>query len=135
MTQRNIHGIWTMYFENRILHTKVTGSFNREGTQAFFDEMQSLLFSSKKGDAVPWAMLNDARDWELAALDAWDAGNEGINWMNDHNCVLFSVVYSVKVHTAITKKGIDNQDILQYHYDYNEAYQACIDALAKAQCQ
>ncbi|MGF1741003.1 hypothetical protein L4C34_07975 [Vibrio profundum] len=45
MTQRNIHGLWTMSFENRFLITEVQGATNKEAAQAWFNERKRFVIA------------------------------------------------------------------------------------------
>lgn len=70
MTQRNIHGNWSMDFEGRILKSKITGSTNKEANVAWLEELQQKILSSPVSEAGPWVALIDARDWGMASQDA-----------------------------------------------------------------
>ncbi|MGF1742981.1 hypothetical protein L4C34_18335 [Vibrio profundum] len=132
MTKRNVHGLWTISFEERILHTKVTGATNTETGQVWLEEMQELLFSSQGSDSLPWVVLNDCRHWDTCSLDAWDYYNEMITWMSEHHCIFYAFVFSNKIQGFAAEKWFDANDILNYFFDYEEAHQACLNALAKA---
>ncbi|MGF1743277.1 hypothetical protein L4C34_19960 [Vibrio profundum] len=133
MVGRTVHGEWDMKFEGRILRSKLSGSTNKEAVQVWFDEMYQLLYSSPDKDLVPWCALMDARDWGMAPLDAWEANNQLINWMSQHNCVLFSAVFSKKIQLFSAENGFDTQGIVEFFFDYGKAYQACLYKLAKTQ--
>ena len=40
MVSRNIHGLWSMHFEERILYSKITGGINTEMSMAWFEDMK-----------------------------------------------------------------------------------------------
>ncbi|MGF1743184.1 hypothetical protein L4C34_19435 [Vibrio profundum] len=63
MTQRNIHGTYTMSFENQALYSKVTGATNNELSAAWLSDINAHLDKAKNGNK-PWALLNDCREWE-----------------------------------------------------------------------
>ncbi|MGF1741453.1 hypothetical protein L4C34_10305 [Vibrio profundum] len=133
MTQRNIHGLWHMRLEGRFLYSKVTGATNKEAAQAWFDEMRQTILSSPKSDSEPWVFLDDARDWGTAPADFWETTNEVVNWMSEHNCVFIASACSKKIQSFSWEKGLNNQNIAHLFFDYDEAHQVCLDALAKAQ--
>lgn len=135
MAQRNIHGEWTMSFENRFLRSKVMGATNQEASIAWFEEMKDRLFHSAEGDSTPWVILVDSRTWELGPDDIWDTNNEIFAWSIRHNCVLFSVVYSNAIQKFASVKGLETDCTMQISFDYDEAYQTCLDKLAQAQKQ
>ena len=64
MTQRNLHGDWTMIFENRIIQTDLTGSFNQEATVVYVNEIKEHVSSSPGGLALPWGVLQNCQHWE-----------------------------------------------------------------------
>ncbi|MGF1739992.1 hypothetical protein L4C34_02710 [Vibrio profundum] len=121
-----------MSFENRLLHSEITGASNKEAAQAWFEQMKGLVLSSPEGDTQPWVLLTDSREWGVASQDAWEAINELTDWMCEHNCVLSAVVFSNKIQHYSADQGLNEQQILRFFFDYDEAYQACISALSKA---
>lgn len=133
MTQRNIHGEWTMSFENRILYSKITGSTNKEASQAWFEEIKAYVLASSSGDIQPWVILNDARLWDMAPQDVSDTNERIANWMKEHHCLCHCLIFSNKVQSFGPKKEISNRGFYQYFFDYDEAYQTCLDKLAEAQ--
>ncbi|MGF1743291.1 hypothetical protein L4C34_20040 [Vibrio profundum] len=135
MKHRNIHGDWEMFFSDRMLQSELIGSFNKEGGQAWFKEMKERVLTSPDRDERPWATLINARNWDMASSDSWDTNNELANWMPEHNCVLFAVVLSKKIQEFAVEKGMENQKIMKLFFDYDEAHQACLDALFEAQNQ
>ena len=61
--------------------------------------------------------------------------NDFVGWLSQHNCRSFSLVYSNHIQRFAADKGIINQDIMRIYFDYDEAYQTCLDKLAQAQKQ
>ncbi|MGF1741741.1 hypothetical protein L4C34_11825 [Vibrio profundum] len=135
MTQRNIHGNWTMNFENRILQSKITGSTNTELSQAWFEDMKCHLSSSEDNYMTPWVNLFDFRDWDLTTIDSFGNANDNIHWMSENNCILLAFVFSKKMQHFAMEKGLSNNGIVRFFFDYGEAYQACLDKLEGAQRQ
>ena len=133
MKQRNIHGRWVMRLEGRVLYSKVTGATNKEAAQAWFEEMKQLILSSEDSDSKPWVFVDDTRDWGTAPEDFWEAANELVDWMSNHNCVFMASVFSKKLQSFSWESGFNNQSILQVFFDYDEACQTCLDKLAEAQ--
>lgn len=129
MTSRNIHGHWTMNFSAQTLYSKLTGPTNREAGDAWFEEMKQNILTSPNGDSLPWVSINDCRDWNMSSLDSWEANNTTVEWMYEHNCVLLTIVFSKKIHRYAFEKGLNDQHIVRFFYDYDEAYQACQDKL------
>lgn len=132
MIQRNIHGDFTMTFENRLLNVESWGATNRELGLAWFDCMQKCVESSPEKYTTPWAALNDCRQWDIASLDSWETYNEVVSWMSDHNCVLLSFLVNRKIQEFAINNGYKDKSILKVYFDYDEAYQACLNKLAEA---
>ncbi|MGF1742984.1 hypothetical protein L4C34_18350 [Vibrio profundum] len=135
MKERNIHGLWSMSFKDRILHSEVSGATNDEAGQAWLAELKAKVKSSKEGYSAPWVVLHDMRDWGMAPIDAWEGANSVINWVSEHHCILFAVVFSIKVQHFAFETGLKGQSIMRYYFDYEEAYQDCLDKLAEPQRQ
>lgn len=133
MTEKNVHGLWTLTFENRLLYSKVDGSTNSEASEIWFKEMNELISASPEGFDKPWVALIDCRDWELAPPDFWEATNVLINWMSEHNCLLYALIFSNKVQRFAVEQGFNNQPILRYFFDYDEAFKYCLDKLNAAE--
>ncbi|MGF1741456.1 hypothetical protein L4C34_10320 [Vibrio profundum] len=133
MTPRNIHGDWKMHLEGRILYSKVVGGINEEATKAWFEEMKQCILSSTDGDTKPWVLLNDCTEFLGAALDSWEAINEVTDWECQHNCVLLATVISNKVQNYLMDTILNGQLALHVYFDYDEAYQACLEKLAEVQ--
>ncbi|MGF1743185.1 hypothetical protein L4C34_19440 [Vibrio profundum] len=134
MTQRNIHGEWTMSFENRFLHSEVTGPTNTEAALAWFEEMKKLV-STSSGTCTPWVLLIDSRNWETSPQEQWDSNNVIITWTKENDCCFLAVVYSNKIQEYSAKTGLDAKNTSHHviFFDYDEAYQTCLDKLAEAQ--
>ncbi|MCL9781875.1 hypothetical protein M9194_10590 [Vibrio sp. S4M6] len=133
MANRNIHGNWTMSFEDRLLQSKVDGAFNIEGNLAWLEEVKSLVGSSKGGNTKPWVAFVDGRGWDMSPDDATESTNEMINWMADNNCALLAILHSNRVQRYAAKQRTSGQGIIQFFFDYDEAYQASIDKLQELQ--
>lgn len=133
MKAKNVHGLWTLTFENRLLYSKVDGAINSEASEIWFKEMNEMIRSSREGFDKPWVALIDARDWELAPPDFWEATNFLVNWMSEHNCLLYALIFSNKVQRFAVEQGFNNQPILQYFFDYDEAFQICLDKLKEVE--
>ncbi|MGF1741799.1 hypothetical protein L4C34_12115 [Vibrio profundum] len=131
MKPLNAHGQWTLDFKNRILLTKVSGTTNKEASQQWLVGTKELVQLSENRYDIPWVVLNDARDWEMAALDSWEATNEVIDWLSDNNCILFAIVFSKKIHKFALEMGLKHQGIVVLFDDYDNAYQACLNSLEK----
>ena len=65
--------------------------------------------------------------------DGWDVVNDIMIWAKQHHCVLFSFVFSKKIKHYSFEHGLSPQGLVQYFFDYDEAYQTCLDKLAEAQ--
>ncbi|MGF1743274.1 hypothetical protein L4C34_19945 [Vibrio profundum] len=135
MTPRNIHGEWSMSFENRFLHVESFGATNRELGIAQMNELQKHLESSSEKYSTPWVILNDYRRWQLASQDAWETYNSIVTWMSEHNCVFLAFVITNQMQNFALEKGLHTDEILQFFFDYNKAYQTCLDKLSEAQWQ
>ncbi|MGF1739958.1 hypothetical protein L4C34_02530 [Vibrio profundum] len=72
----------------------------------------------------------DFRDWGITSLDTWGDASDNIAWMSENQCILLVNVFSKKIQHFAMEKGIINKDIVQFFFDYDEAYQACLDKLA-----
>lgn len=135
MGQRNIHGKLSITFENQILETKVTGATNTEAAQAWLKEVQDLVHSQNDGEIKPWVIFADNRHWDTSPTDAQQANSELVKWMSDNNCLLFAFLLSKKLQKFALETQVNDTSIMQYFFDYDEAYQACLDKLAKAQSE
>ena len=137
MTQRNTHGTWIMTFDNRMLHNEPTIALNEEGCYEWFEEMKDRVLSSSEGDTTPWVLLTDIREWEGASLEAWPVIDEITTWEKEHYCVFIAVVLKHELYRYTNEKHLNetNKSIIWLFGDYDEAYQACLDALTKAQNQ
>ncbi|MGF1742454.1 hypothetical protein L4C34_15485 [Vibrio profundum] len=122
-----------MNFENRVLFSKMTGSTNREASLVWFDEIQEKVHSSEGGVTEPWVIFLDSRDWVGASLDAWEVNNQITDWVSSHGCVYEAIVLSKKMHVYAAKTELNDQPILHYFFDYDEAYQGCLDKLFEVQ--
>ncbi|MGF1743280.1 hypothetical protein L4C34_19975 [Vibrio profundum] len=134
MIQRNIHGEWAFTFEGRLMTTKLVGQSNREASLAWFKDMKSNLLSSPESDRSPWVLLFDCTEWLLGPEDIADTNNKIMTWMTSHNLVFEAAVFSYKLQEfAIDQQDFDTKSVLHYFYDYDEAYQACLNKLADFQ--
>ncbi|MGF1739475.1 hypothetical protein L4C34_00045 [Vibrio profundum] len=129
MLEKNIHGTWELRFENRIVISKVHGATNQEASQAWLQDVKNLVESSNEGLSVPWALLQDMSDWGIATLDMWERVNKNVDWMLHHNCSLVTIVFTKQIQKFAFDKGITNQSIVRFSFDYDEAYQTCLKAL------
>ncbi|MGF1742172.1 hypothetical protein L4C34_14010 [Vibrio profundum] len=129
MTQRNIHGVFTMTFDNRVLDSKVVGETNKELSLEWFEELQRLLFSSSEGDTLPWALLHDCSQWIGSSMDAWEANNTITDWMIERNCVFSAIVVPGQLQHFVVEKEIKNQEITHFFTNREKAYQACLDKI------
>ncbi|MGF1740147.1 hypothetical protein L4C34_03510 [Vibrio profundum] len=130
MVQRNIHGEWNIRFEDRILYSKVVGATNDEARKAWFEELKSSIQSSQEGFSCPWVILHDLRNWDTATLDTWEGANMFVDWASEHNCLLLAIVFSKKIQHFAMSKGLNNQKVLQFFFNYDEAHQACLSKLS-----
>ncbi|MCL9780231.1 hypothetical protein M9194_02145 [Vibrio sp. S4M6] len=130
MVGRNVHGSWTMSFEDRILKTKVTGATNAEAAKIWLLEAKELVLSSSEADSTPWGVLNDCREWGTSGLDDWESHNQTVDWLTRHNCVIFALVLASKIQHYSVEHGFVNQSIVNIFSDYDEAYQACLNKLS-----
>lgn len=135
MTQRNIHGEWTMNFEDRILYSTVSGATNREASLGWLHEMQEKIGSSREKDTTPWVICHDCRNWIGAAPDVWETNNIIMDWLTEHNCIFMASVLPGEMQIYLTEKELRGQYILQCFVSYDEAHQACLDRLAEARKQ
>lgn len=133
MAQRNIHGDWSISFEDRILRSQVTGAFNKEGNLAWLENVKSLVLSLQGSNTMPWVAIVDAVGWNMSPPDAAESTNTFIDWMTSSNCLILAIVFSTKIQKFATEERSCGQNIIQIYFDYDEAYQACLDKLAEAQ--
>ena len=134
MANCNAHGEWVMTFENRILNNKPTVAANEEGCIEWFEELKHKVLSSSEGDTIPWVLLADLRNWEGLSIESWPIIDEVATWQREHNCVLIAVLPQHQLHKYTNEKYLNdgNKSILRNFYDYDEAYQACLDKLAES---
>lgn len=132
MTERNIHGEWTMSFETRILKSEVIGTTNAEAGKLWFKELDRYLLASEEKYDAPWVILLDCRQWNMTALDTWEVNNEITTWLSNNGCIFEAMIFSKKIQYFDAQQGLDNHKIIHYFFDYDEAYQAGLDALADA---
>ncbi|MGF1741420.1 hypothetical protein L4C34_10140 [Vibrio profundum] len=132
MTQHNIHGEWTMRFENRILYSVVWGATNNEATLTWIAEMKHLVLSSQEGDHTPWVIINDARNWEMSSLGVGESYLEFFDWIERHNCASYAAVLSKQIQKFSMEHETNTLDALHCFFDYDEAYQFCVEKLAEA---
>ncbi|MGF1739892.1 hypothetical protein L4C34_02200 [Vibrio profundum] len=125
MVNKNIHGNWTMSFDDRFLHSEVIGSTNTETSMAWFEELKQRLLNSTDQDTVPWVALVDSRRWNIGPAELWDANNVLIKWCSEHNCIFFAVVYANKLQEFSAKQGIDPESTMQIFFNYDEALKEC----------
>ena len=134
MPPRNIHGLWIITFEQRLIHSEVAGPSNKEMANAWFDEVKQNVESSPQGYAAPWAILHDCRKWDLASPDMWGSVNTMIDWLAEHNCVLAVLVFSKKIQHFAAEHGFNDQEIVQFSYDFDQALQNCKEKLSEGTC-
>ncbi|WP_159084342.1 hypothetical protein [Dongshaea marina] len=135
MAPRNIHGSWSMHFEGRLLYSEVIGPTNTEASFSYLEELKQTLFESSEGIQSPWVILHDGRQWEMSSADAKSANDAITDWCCENSCVLFAIVLSSKMQRFAADIVFKEQSILRFYFDYDEAYQACLDKLTDAQQQ
>ncbi|MGF1743289.1 hypothetical protein L4C34_20025 [Vibrio profundum] len=132
MAKRNIHGEWTIRLDDRFLYSDVVGSTNTEASLAYLEELKQTILTSPGGVKSPWVILHDGRRWEMSSADA-KVGNDAItDWCKEHQCMLFAIVLENSMQRFASEIVFKEQSILKFYFDYDEAYQACLDALAEA---
>lgn len=131
MKHKNIHGSWTVRFENRVLYTKFVGLTNLEASVKYNEEMQSLILSSSEADRTPWVGLTDCREWEGAPQDSGEEADQVLDWAYQHNCIFVAIVFDKKIQQFIAESNSNSKAFSPY-FDYDEARQACLSKLAKA---
>ncbi|MGF1743076.1 hypothetical protein L4C34_18820 [Vibrio profundum] len=129
MTTLKAHGQWSMKFKGRVLYSTMVGATNGEANSAWAEEMKRQLANTPEGDTTHWAVLVDGRHWDMASLDSWDSANETITWMTEHNCLLFAVVFARKIQQFAIEQGLNEGNIMQPFFDYEEARQACLNTI------
>lgn len=135
MTKRNIHGLWSMRFEKRILHSTLAGPTNKEASEAWLEDIKTLILTSQDSDLKPWVLFFDLRSWDMTSLDAWEANDDNMKWISSHSCTFFAFLLSKEVQHYAIKKGLQDQSFCRFFFNYEEAYQACLDKLTEAQNQ
>ncbi|MGF1742329.1 hypothetical protein L4C34_14850 [Vibrio profundum] len=90
--------------------------------------MQSL-----DADSTPWVAISDNRQWDLSTPDSEGEMNNIVDWMQEHNCISFAIVFSNQLQEFGAEKKLNDQSILNFSFDYDEAYQECLNKLAEAQ--
>ena len=133
MTERNIHGNWTMSFESRVFIAKVIGATNKEAGQQFVKDMQEIVLSSAESDCAPWVFINDGRLWEMDSMDTDDIYREFMSWLSAHNCVYYALVFSKKIQKFAMDERVGEESSIQFYFDYEEAHRDCLQKLAEAQ--
>ena len=111
------------------------GATNMEAAQAWFEEMQDNVLSYQGGEKLPWASIIDTRGWDMASMDMWEKNNTNLDWMYDNHCVLCSFVFSKKVQQFAAEKGFKKHPILEFFFDFDEAYKTCLEKLTEAQSE
>ncbi|MGF1743182.1 hypothetical protein L4C34_19410 [Vibrio profundum] len=122
-----------MSFENRIFYSEVIGASNDEAAKAWFKDMRQTIQKPIHGGTEPWVTLFDGRNWGTASPDAMENNSKSVVWMSKNNCLLCAIVLSKKLQQFSMSKQISNHTLVQFYFDYDEAYQACLDKLAAAQ--
>ncbi|MGF1742794.1 hypothetical protein L4C34_17285 [Vibrio profundum] len=132
MTKRNIHGLWSMDFEDRILHSKLHGAANEEACLVWREQLQDKLLSSPEGDKTPWVSIIDTSgDWDGFTVESWPVINDTVVWQAEHNCALIVVVITKELHNFTHQKYVSHHEIITAANSHEEAYQICIDKLAE----
>ncbi|MGF1741767.1 hypothetical protein L4C34_11955 [Vibrio profundum] len=131
MKQRNIHGLWTMRFENRILYSALTGPTNKEASEAWLKDLKSHVMTSKEGDVKPWVILFDLRSWSMTSLDAWEANDKNMEWLSEHSCIFLAFLFSKEIQHFAIKKHLKDQSFVHFFFNYDEAQRACLNKLAE----
>ncbi|MGF1743052.1 hypothetical protein L4C34_18700 [Vibrio profundum] len=93
--------------------------------------MKCHVLNSEDKDLTPWVLLNDCRDWNTALPEASEVVEDTVAWMMVHNCILFSNVFSKKIHTFSADQLFNGQSIVRFSFDYETAHQDCLDVLSK----
>lgn len=135
MTQRNIHGEWTMSFSDRLVRSTVSGATNKELSLAWLEDLKAHLSFSLERDLEPWVLLLDCREWVGASQDAWETNNRNTDWMADNHCIFEAIVLPGKMQLFAAETELNEQSIIHYFASYGDALQACIDQLTELQRQ
>lgn len=137
MPQRNIHGDWTMTFEGRILKSKLIGATNSEAGIAWLEDLKSNILRSPERTDTPWVGLIDFRDWQGTSLDSINQYQVATNWATQHGAIMCACVISKELQGYSLKQLNEHMsdDFNRYFFDYDEAYQACLNKLAEDQGQ
>ncbi|MGF1742759.1 hypothetical protein L4C34_17110 [Vibrio profundum] len=131
MTQRNIHGEWTMSVEDRLVRSKVSGSTNKELSLAWLKDLKTHLSFSSERELEPWVLLLDCREWVGASQDAWETNNRNTDWMADNHCIFEAIVLPGKMQLFAAETELNDQSIIHYFFSYGDALQACLDQLTE----
>ncbi|MGF1740588.1 hypothetical protein L4C34_05825 [Vibrio profundum] len=128
---RNIHGDWTMSYEDQILKSTLIGAFNQEANLSWFNEVKQTVTTSSRSKKY-WVALLDAQNWEMSSQGNQETNEEIMNQLMVLGCLGLYMVFSKKVQEFALKEEMQEQSFLQSFFDYDEAYQACLDVLAEA---
>ncbi|MGF1741424.1 hypothetical protein L4C34_10160 [Vibrio profundum] len=129
MTDRNIHGDWSITFKDRFMLFVVKGATNDAAALAAFKEIKQLVLSSPQSDKTPWVFLNDGRQWEMDSANNEEIYADLLRWLEEHNCIYYALVNSSKIQEFALERQIPNLGILEFSFDYDEAYATCLRKL------
>ncbi|MGF1739926.1 hypothetical protein L4C34_02370 [Vibrio profundum] len=133
MKRRNIHGESVIRCENHLIHSTVIGATNNEYSLTWFEEVVEHLESDQNNTIKPWVLLHDCRQWLGSSEDSWETNNRQTEWMLNNGCVLLAVVLSRKLQDFTLDSKIETSNYLVF-FDYDEAYQACLDKVEEFYC-
>ena len=94
-----IHGEWKIDLVRNVLVRSFAGSFNAQGSQALFEEVQRL---APRGQA--WASLAHGSYWEMSTPDSLQAYGKMRDWALDNGCQRIAFLLPSQLHLQIVMR-------------------------------
>lgn len=94
----NIHGEFEAAFKGQILYTKLVGSFNKQGSEAYQERTKALIIAN--GDK-PFAMFIDILAIEGGTPNAYDSLDDHHRWQLSQPLVAKAVLLKSIAHRDI----------------------------------
>jgi len=108
----NIHGQWQIDLVGDVLVRTFGGSFNQQGTEAIFAELQAKAPKDR-----PWAGLAHGAMWEMSTQDSLQSYTSMSDWVFANGCVCVAFILPSKLHLDVMRR--------QAGLAENPRYQSC----------
>jgi len=100
---QSAHGKFKISVNENQISTKLLGSYNTQGIEAWISEMKKTI-SSFSG--APFTILVDEIGAKGATPQALAKGNEYNEWLNHQNLVAKAVIYGESIYKEIDNKSL-----------------------------